>query len=263
MVNFQINAYVKRAVILLGLVSGILLLTSCSTSINNVKMWFPPEFSGMQRKSVDLVIEASASAEDITNLRKMNDVATERLNVVWPVTQSKPELWVCLTETCYQNLGGGSPKAKSFGSRILISPRGLSTGIISHERWHSEFVWRIGIVKAFEIPRWFDEGVAVWVSQYPLHSEEMYQRVLDEKITPPALSALITFKDWDRAVGRYGDHLKSDDSSPNVVYPTAGHEIRRWISVVGIDGLRQLVDRIAAGEDFSAVYLGIEQEVKR
>ena len=72
------------------------------------------------------------------------------------------------------------------------------------------------------------------------------------------------FKDWSEAVGRYGDHLKASDSEDiNVVYPTAGHEVRRWIGLVGVEGLRRLVDQVATGRDFFTVYVALEQEVRR
>jgi len=86
---------------------------------------------------------------------------------------------------------------------------------------------------------------------------------LQEKIDPPHLETLLSFDDWDAAIGRYGDHLQTHDSDAvTVVYPTAGHEVRRWIDIVGVNGHRRLVDELALGADFSTVYTALEREAK-
>ena len=255
----------RRAIFLLCLTASILLLTSCSSlRVRNLRLWMPPSFSGMERKNAELILEAPSSVMDLKNAEKLNDDSKKLLSAAWDDIQSKPEIWICRTEQCYQRLGGGSPIAKSLGSRIIISPRGQSAGILAHERWHSEFVHRVGLITAYKVPRWFDEGVAVWISQEPRHSEEMYQRILNQKIVPPKLETLIGFKDWDIAIGLYGDHLKTTDvDSLNVVYPTAGHEVRRWIAIVGVNGLRQLIDKLADGAEFSPTYLELERAAKK
>lgn len=40
----------------------------------------------------------------------------------------------------------------------------------------------------------------------------------------------------------------------NVVYSTAGHEVRIWYQRVGQEGLLKLIEALKSGEKFSAVY---------
>lgn len=254
---------VERVVLLL-LTLVIALSISACTAASNARLWIPPVVSGMERVSPELVLEAPITRVDAEQAEALQKEAKRLLAVVWTERQSSPELWICQTEVCYQRLGGGSPVGKSFGySRTLMSQRGQTAGILAHEWWHAEFWHRIGLSKVSSVPRWFDEGVAVWISQEPRHSETMYQRVLTQGIAPPKLESLVSFDDWDAAVGRYGDHLKTPDlNAINVIYPTAGHEVRRWIEIVGVDGLRRLVKDLAAGADFSSSYTAIEREAK-
>ena len=256
--------YFQRLRFVWLIVSAGMALSACTT-VSKARLWLAPAMSGMQRVEPGLVLETPVLNSTLARAHGLQNAAAQLFRVVWPEPQSSPELWLCQTEVCYQRLGGGSPKAQSLGySRTLLSPRGHSAGILAHEWWHAELWHRIGLTKVSAIPRWFDEGVAVWVGQETRHSENMYQRVLAKGIVPPRLDELVTFKDWNEAVGRYGDHLKAFDSEDvNVVYPTAGHEVRRWIGLVGVEGLRRLVDQVATGRDFFTVYVALEQEVRR
>jgi hypothetical protein len=255
----NLTRFVTASLLLLSVMS----LAGCQT-LRTRLLWLPPGMSGMERVASEVVLELPVTQADTNEVNAMQEQAKHLLAQIWPDRRSSPQLWVCRTETCNQRLGGGSPLGKTFGhSRVLLSPRGRTAGILAHEWWHAEFWKRIGLANVSNVPRWFDEGVAVWISQEAHHSQAMYQRVLAEGIEPPRLDTLLSFKDWDAAVGRYGDHLKPRDSDVvNVVYPTAGHEVRRWINIVGAAGLRKLVSELAAGADFSASYAEIERKAK-
>ena len=241
-----------------------LTLSGCQT-LRVARLWLPPGMSGMERDASGFVIEEPVMQGDVSEVKALKEQATRRLSGVWPVRASDPELWICRSDVCNQRLGGGSPLGQSFGySRTLLSPGGRTVEILAHELWHAEFWHRIGLMNVSKVPRWFDEGLAVWISQDPRYDEAMYQRVLAQGIAPPSLNTLLSFKDWDAAIGRYGDHLKATDSEAiHVVYPTAGHEVRRWLNIVGVEGLRRMVNELASGADFSTVYAALEQEATR
>src|SRR5579859_2505030 len=79
----------------------------------------------------------------------------------------KPTLLICTTERCYRHAEGkgGVAKALSWSTRILlVSPRGSNATIISHELTHIEFRNILGITAYAQVPSWFDEGLAVYVS---------------------------------------------------------------------------------------------------
>ncbi len=255
--------YVRRAALLL--VAGLsTFLAGCQT-LDNTKLLLPPGWTGLEELAPDVRVEATATAAQRVQAQQLLAVAQQQLARVMGGVSSHPTHVFCFSDTCYQRFGGGTSKAKAFADwRTLIGPAGLSTAYVAHEWWHAELYHRLGFWAARKVPRWFDEGVAVWVSDDPLFGEAMYQRVLAQGITPPALKELETFADFNAAVGRYGDHLWASKpaDSVTVVYPTAAHEVRRWLAMVGVTGLRTLVDGLARGEVFETLYHGLEQQAQ-
>jgi len=47
-----------------------------------------------------------------------------------------------------------------------------------------------------------------------------------------------------------------------VVYPTAAHEVRRWMAIVGTHGLLELIAGLQRGESFEVLYSMLEQQHK-
>lgn len=250
-----------------GLLSSLLvlaLLGGCQT-IHNSKLLLPATWTGLEEVAPDVRVEASASADQRAHALQMRNDAFRRLVDVMGTVSSQPIHVFCFTEDCFQRFGGGSPRAKAFGDvRTLIGPAGLTTAYVAHEWWHIELHHRVGYWVVRKLPRWFDEGVAVWVSDDPRYGEPMYQRVLAQGIVPPKLDELETMDGFIAAVGRYGDHLWASKPADavTVVYPTAAHEVRRWMDVVGVAGLRELVRGLTNGESFTALYRGIELQAR-
>lgn len=126
--------------------------------------------------------------------------------------------------------------------------------MIAHEWSHAEFSTRVGEnFAANEIPRWFDEGLAVLVSNEPTHSEEIWQALKDEGISTPALNELESREKWLAAVKKYGDAATNKEQY-KVVDATAGHEVRCWYRKAGKAGLTQLIDEIRQGRPFTQAY---------
>jgi hypothetical protein len=238
----------------------VLLMSGCQ-SLANAKLVLPPGWVGLESVAPDLRVEASATLAERTQVLQMRDAARARLVQVLGGVQSEPVHVVCFTAACYQRFGGGLPRAKSFGSlRTLLGPDGLTSAYLVHEWWHAELHLRLGFWRWRQLPRWFDEGAAVWVSDDERYGEAMYERVLAQGILPPSLAELRSFDDFIAAIGRHGDHLwrgKPTDAV-TVVYPTAAHEVRRWLAAAGPGALTTLVDGLARGADFDTLYRALE-----
>jgi hypothetical protein len=243
------------------LLTGLGLLGGCQT-IGNARLFLPPSWEGMERIGPDVVVEAAADSRQRAQALAARDQAHGQLAASIGTVRSAPLHYFCHSTACYARFGGGLPRAKSFGeSRTLMSPAGLTPAYVAHEWWHAELYARLGLWRALQVPRWFDEGVAVWVSADPRYGEAVYQQVLAQGIAPPRLDELDTFKAFDAAVGRYGDHLKArTPDAITVVYPTVAHEVRRWMQIAGIEGLRALVAGLERGEPFAALYASIEAQ---
>lgn len=242
------------------LLAACSLLGGCQTT-RNVALFAPASWTGLAVLSEDVRVEATAGPEQRAQALRLRDEANARLNAAMRSVQSRPVHVFCFSEACYQGFGGGSPRAKSFGHyRTLIGPHGMTAAIVAHEWWHADLHSRLGFWSWRKVPTWFDEGTAVWISDDPRYGEAMYQRVLVQGITPPTLDELATRDGFIAAIGRYGDHLwaSKPPDAVTVVYPTAAREVRRWLQIVGTDGLRELVARLARGETFATAYAELE-----
>src|SRR5207244_6669253 len=114
-----------------------------------------------------------------------------------------PRVLVCVSEDCYRRIGGAGSRGTSLSDVALrLSPRGIDPVIAAHELSHIELHHRIGNIRHLmgAIPAWFDEGVAVVVSddRRYLAPPDAAERCLvrsDEKL-PTGIF------EWRREVGR-------------------------------------------------------------
>ena len=112
------------------------------------------------------------------------------------------------------------------------------------------------------MPQWFDEGLAISVSQAPEHSEDHWQFLAASGIPRPSADELHTIrslKQWIDAVHKYGDGTNMERKAkgqPEIrpLYAAAGHEVRPWLAKVGAQGLLALIARLNTGERFESAY---------
>ncbi len=81
-----------------------------------------------------------------------------------------PAVFVCATPECYQRFGGCNSRGMAMLDHALIlSPDGVTPVIAAHELSHVELHQRAGAWRVWfgAIPRWFDEGLAINVSDDP------------------------------------------------------------------------------------------------
>ncbi|GAB3810477.1 hypothetical protein [Micromonospora zhanjiangensis] len=167
--------------------------------------------------------------------------ADHRIGDFYGSRLSRPTVLICTTDECYQRIGGGREKGRAFLNRtLMLSPEGINVVIATHELAHVEFHERLN---SGGVPQWFDEGLAVLVSDDPryLGPDGPADRCLvDQPGTLPA-----TLAEWMRADG--GDQL----------YARAACRVSRWAAAHGgAEAVRDLLRRLNAGESFTAVVPG-------
>ena len=174
---------------------------------------------------------------------------------------SFPDILACATEVCYQRLGGVTSRAKAYGSyKLLLSPRGVTVPIIAHEWAHAELYDRLGgYSRSNKLPAWFNEGLAVAVSDEPTHSEAVWNSLVKTGVPTPQLAELITRRDWLEAVKKYGADANTNPQALKVVYATAGHEVRQWYRRVETDGLIRLIMMLNQDVPFEKAYQLVNQ----
>ena len=129
-----------------------------------------PACYGLERVTSTLYVEAAMPEQDRATLRDTIAGAQAQVAGFYGSFEGHPTLLACATEACDHKLGGRGARATTYttfgGSFIRAAPRGLNQTILSHEFSHVELHRRIGAWKLFweAVPAWFDEGVAVIVS---------------------------------------------------------------------------------------------------
>ena len=243
---------------LLFLALALFLITGCST-LNSAKL-FAPESFGMEEIADNIYVDSNMEEWQQEQLLTSVETARQRIHLYYGSVVSEPQIFACSTEECFQAIGGVTARGKAYGaSKLLLSPRGITAPMIAHEWSHAELHTRVGgFFKVKNIPRWFDEGLAVLVSDEPSHSEEVWKKMMASGTKIPHLTELETRKQWLTAARQYGD-TSINPEKYSVVYTTAGHEVRSWYRKVGRVGLAKFIEEIRQDKPFKEAYCPLKE----
>lgn len=243
-------------------IAALLFCTGCST-VRGAKLWAPTWFD-MEPIADRVFVNKDMPSTDRAQALMLVNASEKRIVQYYGKATSSPKNFFCSTEACFKSFGGSTNRAKSFGDyATLFSPRGMSIPIISHEWSHVEFYSRINSIRTMRsIPQWFDEGLAVTVSEAPEQSEIHWKFLEESNIPHPTRDELYTYKSlrqWIEAVHQYGDdsNIERKAKGEPVIYPvysTAGHELRQWFTRTGTQGLLAFIERLNSGENFESAY---------
>ena len=260
-----------RTLKLFALLLSLISIGGCSI-LQGSKL-LAPENAGFSKVASNLYVETSADEASRTMLRQAMAKAEDAIRTAYGSVNSRPIVHACISEGCYDSFGGRGSRAKVYHGRlILLSPRGLNWHYIAHEWSHAELFSRLTIAAWWwKLQQWFDEGVAVAVSEAPENSESHWQFLIASNIPRPTRKELYTFKSlsqWDDAVGRYGEKKNRERKAkgePEIrpVYTAAGHELRPWLAKAGSAGLLQLIEQLNSGVELESAYQTTNTSVER
>lgn len=236
------------------------LLQGCSV-LQGGKLFAPQAF-GFERIAPDLYVEAGADATARARLMQAVPQAEAAVRAAFGSVLSRPAVHACVTEGCHRAFGGGGTMAKVYGDRILLSPRGLNWHYLAHEWSHAELFQRLRWRGFWALPRWFDEGLAVAVSEAPETSEAHWQALRAAGVPVPSpvqLRRIDSLWRWETAIQAWGDggnagRRARGEWEIRPLYTAAGHEVRPWLKTHGTAGLLALIDGLNAGEPFEDFY---------
>lgn len=225
------------------LVTISLAISGCS-ELRATKLLNPAWF-GMEEIAPDIYVDKDMSTDARGEFQSELELAKERVSHFFGSLTTHPEIFCCSTEGCYKSFGGSTSKGKAFGDKgILMSPRGIDVIFLSHELSHIELHHRIGELRSWkEVPAWFDEGLAVLVSQDPRYTEKIWRKETENGNLAPQLTELESNRQWLRAV-----------KEKKWAYGTARREVENWYQKVGAEGLHKLIEKVKADEDFHSAY---------
>ncbi|WP_249998046.1 hypothetical protein [Actinoplanes sp. M2I2] len=217
-----------------------------------------PGCYGLTRVADGLWSERDLSTARKDQLTALAADARRRVGDFYGGRRSDPRLVACYTDECYDRIGGGGEKGIAVLNRaVMLSPRGLDVVIAAHEMSHVELHERLDA----EVPQWFDEGLAVVVSDDP--------RYLGEHCPPPGKTsqpdeALPNEAPSNEAPsnealsneplpGTLSDWLTAASADPQV-YSRAGCRVSRWLEANGgPPAAIKLIDDLNRGEPFPAL----------
>lgn len=239
-----------------GLAAGILafaLLSTGCASARSVRL-FSPAASGMERLAPGIYADPGLSEAQRAELFEAVALGRERAGKFYGGLITSPTITACATMDCYRYFGGLGSKGTSRWWVIVLAPRGRTAAVVAHEWSHSELAQRVGKTRTlFGVPQWFDEGVAVLISEDPDYSEEKWRAATDNGARRLPLQELESQRAWLRAAR--ADH--------QLTYGAAGREVARWYANVGREGFERLIEALRRGEDFPEAYRRVEAETGR
>ncbi|WP_336215115.1 hypothetical protein [Nonomuraea sp. LPB2021202275-12-8] len=199
-----------------------------------------PGCYGLTELHPGVYTEQGLSDEQRAHVTRVVETARRRVSDFYGGQAGSPALLICLTEDCYQRIGGGKERGIAVLNRaVMLSPRGLDPVIASHELSHVELHERLG--GGSDIPQWFDEGLAVAVSNDPRYLAP--ESAPDRCLTEPSEPLPVTLEDWLRAAGQ-----------DPATYAKSACQVSRWLDQNGDRaGLRTLIHRLNNGEPFTTM----------
>ena len=175
----------KRPIILFALAAGVLLLAFAYTK---------PQLAVQAVADVSCV-DQIVCTDDQTRIEEATKLYNDSLLFLASSIsrlKKKPLVVFCSSESCYQSFGSTKATARSVGGFcIVIGPSGWKPYYVRHEMIHRLQWQQLGVVKMFQEPEWFIEGMAYALSEDP--------RV---KLLEPFQSFRSKFLQWYGTVGK-------------------------------------------------------------
>ncbi|WP_219462087.1 hypothetical protein [Nonomuraea rhizosphaerae] len=199
-----------------------------------------PTCYGLTELRPGIYTEQDPSPAQQARITQTVDTAAERVEAFYGTRLSSPTLLVCLTEQCYRHIGGHKERGIAVLNRaVMLSPRGLDPVIASHEMSHVELHARL--TAASEVPQWFDEGLAVVVSDDPRYLAP--RSATDRCLVRPDAPLPVSLDDWLRTAGKDAN-----------TYAKAACQVTRWLRSNGDrQGLHSLIQHLNDGTPFDSL----------
>lgn len=208
------------------------------------------DYSSMNEIGNRIYLEAGLQMEDTlaSNLLTQAEAAEDQVAEVFGSRVSAPYLIFAITPKTW-NRYAENPTGQTYyypwRNYIVIGPEGLNENVISHEFSHAELRERLHNKK--KVPAWFDEGLATMIDGRYLHSEAVWKEQTNDGRQPFNMDTLDSYRDFDYGTPEAYLH-----------YNLACHEVTRWYSLVGSEGLTRLIDELNNGKKFGPLYREIE-----
>ncbi|MFC0864110.1 hypothetical protein ACFHYQ_17585 [Sphaerimonospora cavernae] len=229
--------------LLLGGVAAVLVVTAAvvvAVAFPSVAATICPGCYRMERLGPGLYVESGLSDAQRRQVVAIAEQANQRVSDFYGGRESSPRILACLTDECYRRIGGGRERGIAVLDRaVMLSPRGIDPVIAAHELSHVELHARLG-GSGSRVPQWFDEGLAVLVSDDPRY---LAPKTAGDRCLVDSREALpVTLAAWLRAA--FADQR---------MYGKAACQVSRKLGTDDPRGAAlRLIKRLSGGDTFAA-----------
>lgn len=175
----------------------------------------------------NIFIDNNFTEEESALLLKLVPSSQKVVSNYFNYLKSNPNIIFCKTQECFRSFGGGGNRGFSVGhSSVVLAPSDLSLlkCVLTHELFHAELAKQVGLIKIYDIPSWFNEGMAVLVSNDLRYSIESLNHELQRlNLEKPNIKNMISLSDFSKIAGK--SHI--------IAYGTAYEFVNSWFNQVG------------------------------
>ncbi len=201
-----------------------------------------PSCYGFDRLNDRLLVDAEMPADQRQALLSSIDQAQVSVAAFFGSLDRRPTILACATDHCDKRIGGRGARAITYsfpgGSVLRLSPRGLDRTIVAHEFTHVQVHAKVGVLNQMQgaVPAWFDEGLAVLVSDDARYLNPGASAVVRCMRTTTDVLPVSPFQ-WGPLAGK----------SP-MIYADAACRVLHWMEANGGKaGLLAALDDVARG----------------
>lgn len=216
------------------LLNGIVGVFFIGTVIPGPHRVITPENFGMIEIAPRIWTDAPARRAEFLPLIS---AAKDRVGDFFGDSPAEPNLILCATQSCAAAFGIGGNGLSIARVAVMVGPRGISLGTLTHELTHARLHRRLGLQNLVQqpYPTWFDEGLATHVASHPKWPGKITNA---HRIRVREIEHAWHLRDAfrDLGVGR--------------TYLTAASEVSNIEAKVGRTGLLELIARAEDGEKF-------------
>jgi hypothetical protein len=204
----------------------------------------------MRRIGDNLLVDAAMPEDRRRALQTTISAAESKVVAFFGALSPRHIIVACGDEDCEERLRGrleGTARVRAFAydaggySVVRLSPRGQSETIVAHELSHVQVHAGIGFINHMrgEFPAWFDEGLAVVISEDRRYFKPG-QTAADRCLPTPDAELPVNPFSWDAMAG----------GSP-WIYAKAACRVMLWMEANGgREGVLGAIADVAAGKRF-------------
>jgi hypothetical protein len=209
----------------------------------HVRAYLCPACSGFRQVAPQIYVDQQATDAQINAV--LQDLATAEGMVLdfYPERMSDPVWMLCLSGECGVRTPP-LPLAMAYMNLfVFVYPDGATPTILAHELAHAELHQRVGSGWRFfsqAVPTWFDEGLAVYISQ-----DTRYLDVEDGVVTG------CTAGDWPQPPSDQRTFRRLGATEAAAIYTASACQVIDWLAHQGgAEAVVSLLSEIRAGGSF-------------